>query len=111
PKFVVGSSPRCLSCGVARVGSVIDQVAQATLRTALLQPLVKTAVHLHHLPKVLLALAPSPVPPPLPLATPQPLRQHPASQRCGIHLQAHPAMPKCSAASVGPKRSPTGPPS
>src|SRR5437879_868047 len=50
-----------------RVGSVIDQVDQATLRTALLQPVVKTAVHLHHLPKVLLALAPSPVPP-LPLA-------------------------------------------
>src|SRR5712692_2557618 len=57
-----------------RVGSVIDQVDQATLRTALLQPVVKTAVHLHHLPKVLLALAPSPVPP-LPLATPQPFRQ------------------------------------
>src|SRR5947209_5786223 len=70
-----------------RVGSVIDQVDQATLRTALLQPVVKTAVHLHHLPKVLLALAPSPVPPPLPLATPQPFRQHPASQRFGIHLQ------------------------
>src|SRR3989475_927264 len=69
-----------------RVGSVIDQVDQATLRTALLQPVVKTAVHLHHLPKVLLALAPSPVPP-LPLATPQPFRQHPASQRFGIHLQ------------------------
>src|SRR5437879_1907994 len=68
-----------------RVGSVIDQVDQATLRTALLQPVVKTAVH--HLPKVLLALAPSPVPPPLPLATPQPFRQHPASQRFGIHLQ------------------------
>src|SRR2546425_11525161 len=57
-----------------RVGSVIDQVDQATLRTALLQPVVNTAVHLHHLPKVLLALAPSPVPP-LPLATPQPFRQ------------------------------------
>src|SRR5207245_599771 len=48
-----------------RVGSVIDQVHQATLRTALLQPVVKTAVHLHHLPQVLLALAPSPLPPPL----------------------------------------------
>src|SRR5207302_4322935 len=68
-------------------GSVIDEIDQAALRAALLQPVVKTAVHLHHLPKVLLALAPSSVPPPLPLATPQPFRQHPASQRFGIHLQ------------------------
>src|SRR5712691_302984 len=68
-------------------GSVIDEIDQAARRAALLQPVVKTAVQLHHLPKVLLALAPSSVPPPLPLATPQPFRQHPASQRFGIHRQ------------------------
>src|SRR5271157_1235644 len=48
---------------------------------------MKASVHLHHFPKVFLALPPPPVSPPLPLPTPQPFRQHPASQRLAIQLQ------------------------
>src|SRR5438445_961938 len=71
-----------------RVGGVIDHIDQAALGTALLQPGVKDAIHLHHLAKVFLALPPTTVYPPLPLAAPQPLRQHPAPQRFGIHPQS-----------------------
>src|SRR5262249_26736922 len=53
-----------------RVGRVIDHVDQTTLRSSLLQPGVKAPVHLHHLPKVFLAIAPSPMPPPFPLPAP-----------------------------------------
>ena len=52
------------------VGGVIDHVDQAPLRSTLLQPGVKTSVHLHHLPKMFLAVAPPPMAPPPPLPTP-----------------------------------------
>ena len=92
-----------------RVGGVIDHVDQRPLRAALLQPRVKAPVHLHQLPKVLLALAPPTVGSTLPLPTPQPFRQHPASQRSGSTFSLS-SDSKCSAASVGPNRSPTSPP-
>src|ERR1700687_5670702 len=70
-----------------RAGGVGDQIDQAALRAALLQPSVKAAVHLHHLPKMLLTLPAEKMPPPFSLATPQPFRQHPPPQRFGMHLQ------------------------
>src|SRR4029077_10056235 len=70
-----------------RVGGVIHHVDQTALRAALLQPRVEAPVHLHQLPKVLLALTPPTVGSTLPLPTPQPFRQHPASQRFAIDLQ------------------------
>src|SRR6266699_1160946 len=70
-----------------RAGGVIHQVDQAAPRSPLFQPGVETAIHLHHLSKMLFALAPPKVPPPFPLATPQAFRQHPPPQRFGMHLQ------------------------
>src|ERR1700681_4657461 len=63
-----------------RARGVVDQIDQAGLRAALLQPSVKAAVHLHHLPKMLLTLPAEKMPPPFSLATPQPFRQHPPPQ-------------------------------
>ena len=70
-----------------RVRRVIDHVDQTALGSALLQPAVKAPVHLHHLSKVFLALAPTAVPLPPPLPTPQSLRQHPPPQRLRIDFQ------------------------
>src|SRR5450755_918621 len=70
-----------------RAGSVIHQVDQAAPRSALFQPRVEAAVHLHHLSKMLFALPPQAVPPPFPLPAPQPFRQHPAPQRFRVDLQ------------------------
>src|SRR5437588_957198 len=70
-----------------RVGGVIHPVDQTTFGAAFLQPRMKAPVQLHQLPKVLFALAPPTMPPALPLPTPQPLRQHPASQRFGVDAQ------------------------
>src|SRR5467141_4078017 len=71
-----------------RAGGVIHQVDQAAPRSPFFQPGVEAAVQLHHLSKMLLALAPPKVPPPFPLATPQAFRQHPPPQRFGVHFQS-----------------------
>src|SRR3984893_18555362 len=73
-----------------RAGRVIHQVDQAALRPALLQPGVKAAVHLHHLSKMLLALAPATMLPPLPLLAPQSHSRHPAPQR--LAMDRHPIL-------------------
>src|ERR1700733_644227 len=70
-----------------RVRRIVHHVNQAALGSSLLQPGVKATVHLHHLSKVLLALASAAVTLPSPLPTPQSLRQHPTSQRLRIDLQ------------------------
>src|SRR5712691_12002821 len=51
-----------------RAGGVIDQIHQAALRTPLLVPQMKAAIHLHHLPKMLFPLSPTAVCPPLPFS-------------------------------------------
>src|ERR1019366_8534637 len=69
-------------------GRVVGHVHHASVRTTILQPVVKTSIHLHQLPKV-----PPPLPPlairfPLAPPPPQPFRQHPPPQR--LRIDPHP---------------------
>src|SRR5216683_1205078 len=73
-----------------RAGRVVGHVHHAAPRTAPLQPVVKTSVHLHQLPKVPPSLAPLPIRLPLALPAPQPFRQHPPPQRFRVH--PHPVL-------------------
>src|SRR5207302_5508005 len=69
-------------------GGVVYHVHQTALRTALLQPRMETAVHLHQFAEVPLALPPLLMRLPLPLPTPQPFGQHPAPQRLRSDVQS-----------------------
>src|SRR6266481_8396876 len=60
---------------------IVHHVHHATVRTAPLQPVVKTSIHLHQLPKVSPPLSPLPIGFPLASPTPQPFLQHPPPQR------------------------------
>src|SRR5216683_2438390 len=53
-------------------GRIVGHVHHASARTALLQPVVKTSIHLHQLPKVPPSFSPLPIRFPLPPPTPQP---------------------------------------
>src|SRR5579863_1135617 len=71
-----------------RAGRIVGHVHHAAPRTAPLQPVVKTPVHLHQLPKVPPSLPPLPIRFPLAPPAPQPLRQHPPPQR--LRVDPHP---------------------
>src|SRR5215831_12176168 len=79
---MVSSSPR----GLHRRGRIVHHVHQAGPRASLLIPLMKTAVQLHQLAEVGLALAPLPVRLTFPHLAPQPFGQHPAPQRFRMNL-------------------------
>ena len=67
---------------------IVDHRQQATLRTALLKPRMKTAIELDQLAKVRFPLAPAPMRTPFPRPTPEARRQHPAPQRVVMHVHA-----------------------
>src|SRR5258708_3657554 len=58
-------------------GGIIPQFHQAALWPALLEPFIKTAIQLPHLPKVLSSLPSFRVPPPFSRPAPLPIGQHP----------------------------------
>src|ERR1039458_333917 len=69
-------------------GRIVGHVHRAAVRTAPLQPVVKTSVHLHSLTKVSPSLSPLPIRLPLASPPPQPFRQHPPPQR--LRIDPHP---------------------
>src|SRR5579863_2311913 len=69
-----------------RRARVVHHVHQARFGSALLIPLMETAVQLHQFPKVLPALAALPMLLTVPRLAPQSFGQHPAPQRFRMHL-------------------------
>src|ERR1017187_4554614 len=76
------TAAQSVSCSPIRhnVG-VVHQVHQAASRSPPFQPIVEAAVQLHQFPEVLLPFSPPPVCSRFSLPAPQPLRQHPSTQR------------------------------
>jgi hypothetical protein len=71
-----------------RAGRIVGHVHHASPWATLLQPVVKTSVHLHQFPKMTPALSPLTIRFPLASPPPQPLLQHPPPQR--LRIDPHP---------------------